>query len=180
MGVITQLLENNRNGTPDALDRLLREIYPSIRGLAGRMLRKESEVRTLQPTALAHEFVLSLLGGSGANLENRGHLMAIAALEMRRTIAKHAVKRRKHLVDLVVEPADEEQSSTDQAMALTLEHALLRLESMDPRACKVVEMRFFGGLSAVEIASELGVARKTVQRDWAFASTWLSAELGQR
>lgn len=180
MGVITQLLESNRKGTPDALDRLLQEIYPSIRGLAGRMLRREPEARTLQPTALAHEFVLSLLGGSGAKLENRGHLMAIAALEMRRTIVRHAVKRRNHFVELTVDPAEQENPSADHALALSLERALLRLEGMDPRACKVVEMRFFGGLSAEQIAAELGVARKTVQRDWAFASAWLSAELGQR
>ncbi|MGC4050027.1 MAG: ECF-type sigma factor [Paludibaculum sp.] len=180
MGVITQLLESHRQGAPDALDRLLQEIYPSIRGLAGRLLRKESNVRTLQATALAHEFVLSLLGGSGTRLENRGHLMAIAALEMRRTIIRHAVKRRNHIVDLTIDPAGEHPAPEAHTLALSLEHALLRLEGMDPRASKVVELRFFGGLSAAQIATELGVARKTVQRDWAFASAWLSAELGPR
>lgn len=180
MGTITKLLDSHRAGSPDALDRLLQEIYPSIRGLASRLIRKESSIRTLQPTALAHEFVVSLLTGSGAKLANRGHLMAIAALQMRHIIARHATRRRARFVALAADPTDHSEPGYDPALATTLEIALRRLEEHDPRAARVVELKFYGGLSGDEIAAELGVTRKTVQRDWSFASAWLSVEIGRR
>ncbi len=180
MGDITQLLDSHRGGAPDAIDRLLEEIYPSIRRLAGKLLQGESGTPTLQPTVLAHEFALKLLGGSGERLVNRAHLMATAALEMRHTIARHAIRRRRRFSDSEREAKSDSGQGPNRELLLTLETALGRLEQLDPRAYHVVLMRFYGGLNAEETANELGVTTKTVQRDWVFASAWLSAELGDQ
>ena len=180
MGDITQLLDSHRGGAPDAIDRLLQEIYPSLRRLAGKLLRGEFGTPTLQATVLAHEFALKLLGGSGEQLMNRTHLMATAALEMRHTIARHAMRRRDRFSEVDVEPVADRGQVRNRELVLTLEDALRRLEELDSRAYRVVVMRFYGGLGVEEMASELGVTPRRVHRDWLFASAWLSAELGER
>lgn len=108
---------------------------------------------------------------------NRAHLMATAALEMRHTIARHAVRRRRWYADAEVEAKSGGRHGANRELVLTLESALGRLEQMDSRAYRVVVLRFYGGLSVEEVAAELGVTTKTVQRDWVFASAWLSAEI---
>ena len=137
MGQITRLLDSHRGGAPDAIDRLLGEIYPSIRRLAGKLLHGESGTPTLQPTVLAHEFALKLLGGSGERLVNRAHLMATAALEMRHTIARHAARRRRRFSDAEVEAQSGPAYGANRELVLTLERALCRLEQLDPELISI-------------------------------------------
>jgi RNA polymerase sigma factor (TIGR02999 family) len=176
---ITRLLKDWANGTQSALDALTPLVYEELRRLAASYMRNESPGHTLQPTALVHEAFLRL-AGRAPDCENRSQFYGIAAHLMRQILIDHArtrlaVKRPKfvHLSldgDLVV-------SRERDADLVALDEALERLAALDPRKARVVEMRFFGGLSVQESAEVLNVSEVTVRRDWQFAKTLLLREL---
>jgi RNA polymerase sigma factor (TIGR02999 family) len=178
---ITQILAEWRGGDADAIEKLFPLVYDELRRQAKRSLRQERSDHTLQPTALVHEAYMRLAGGSSLAVENRVHFFGIASRIMRQILVDHARQRnaekrggaaqRLSLENIDILP---EQSAGD---LLELNDALTLLERIDERKCKVVEMRFFGGLSENEIADVLGVSEKTVRRDWKFAKLWLFREL---
>jgi RNA polymerase sigma factor (TIGR02999 family) len=175
------MLADWRGGDQDAGQRLFAAAYQELRRLAAWHLRRERHGHTLQPTALVHEVYLSLFGGELVDWQNRAHFFAVAARQMRRLLidnarARHALKRegrrvRLSLTDIeglaVPEPED----------LLALDQALDRLEKLEPRAARVVELRFFGGLSEKEASAVLDISRATLKRDWTFARAWLVNQL---
>ena len=179
---VTRLLKEWANGTQSALDALTPLVYGELRGLAASYMRSESPGHTLQPTALVHEVFLRFVGRA-PDFKNPSQFYGIAAHLMREILIDHArnrqaAKRRSHFVllnlneELVV-------SRERDADLVALDEALERLAALDPRKARVVEMRFFGGLSVQESAEVLNVSEKTVRRDWQFAKTWLLRELSR-
>jgi len=180
---VTRLLaELDRGG--DAAQRLFPIVYEELRALAEAQLKRERAGHTLQPTALVHEAFLKLTGQSAAKYESRAHFLAIAATAMRRVLVHHAEKHRslKRGGDLVRRDVDTAPEMTapesgDPVDLLALDEALSRLAQLDERKSKVVEMRYFAGLSVEETAAALGSSPATVKRDWEFARVWLLREL---
>jgi RNA polymerase sigma factor (TIGR02999 family) len=177
---VTGLLVAWSHGDADANDRLIEAVYAELRGLARGYLRRERPDHSLAPTALVHEAYLRLVDQRRVPWQNRAHFFAIAAHVMRRLLVDHArahgaAKRgsghRVPLLDLdvAVEPEDFD--------VIALDAALARLAAFDSRQSRLVELRFFGGLTGDEIAAVLGVAPITVKRDWALAKAWLFREL---
>ena len=163
-----------------SFDRLVPELYDELRRIAHRQLARGGP-GTLNTTALVHEAYLKLADGSGPSRVDRGHFLALAAVTMRhilldRAKARVAVKRGGGRRQITLE--DDLVSPDDQALALLqLEEALNRLATLSPRLARVVEFRFFGGLSNEEIATALGVTPRTVERDWAKARMLLRRAL---
>jgi RNA polymerase sigma factor (TIGR02999 family) len=161
---------------------LLPQIYEELRGLAAGYLRNESAGHTLQPTALVHEACLRILKQSGVRWKNPGHLRAVSARAMRRVLADHARAKRAdkrggagRAITLVSEllggPIGEGPD------VLSLEVALEKLAGVSERQARIVELRFYGGLTVPETAAELEVSQATVEEDWRFARAWLNREL---
>lgn len=183
MQEVTQILMDWRNGNGDAAERLFPLVYDELKRQARRYLNRERVNHTLQPTALVHEAFIKMIDQSSLALENRAHFFGIASRIMRQILVDHAraynaekrggTAERFSIEDLDILP---EQSAAD---LIVLDDALKRLEELDARKAKVVDMRFFGGLKDAEIASVLGVTEKTVRRDWQFAKLWLFRELAQ-
>lgn len=178
---ITKILGEWNSGDQQAIERLFPLVYDELRRQAQRYLRQERPDHTLQPTALVHEAYMRLASGQSLAAENRTHFFAISSRLMRQILVDHArlhnaEKRGGAAQRLSLENIDilPEQSAAD---LLELNDALNELERIDERKCKVVEMRFFGGLSENEIAQVLGISEKTVRRDWNFAKLWLFREL---
>ena len=178
---VTQILLNWRAGEADAAARLMPLVYEELRRLARDYLRRERGDHTLQPTALVHEAYLRLVDDSRVNWQNRAHFYGIAAKLMRRILVDHARARnadkRGGLVPKV--PLDEARDLPPAATndLVALDGALEDLARTYPRKSEVVELKFFGGLEANEIAEVLQVSPKTVLRDWQFAKLWLCREL---
>ena len=178
---VTQILLNWRAGEPDAAARLMPFVYEELRRLARDYLRRERGDHTLQPTALVHEAYLRLVDDSRVNWQNRAHFYGIAAKLMRRILVDHArarnAEKRGGLVPKV--PLDEARDLPPAATndLVALDGALQDLARTYPRKSEVVELKFFGGLAAEEIAEVLQVSPKTVLRDWQFAKLWLCREL---
>jgi RNA polymerase sigma factor (TIGR02999 family) len=178
---VTQILLNWHAGEPDAAARLMPLVYEELRRLARDYLRRERGDHTLQPTALVHEAYLRLVDDSRVNWQNRAHFYGIAAKLMRRILVDHARARnadkRGGLVPKV--PLDEARDLPPAATndLVALDGALQDLARTYPRKSEVVELKFFGGLEADEIAEVLQVSPKTVLRDWQFAKLWLCREL---
>src|SRR5437588_3574848 len=180
---VTQLLQQWSDGRQDALDRLLPEIYAEQRRLASSYLWRERSDHTLQATALVHEAFLKLVDQRAVRWQNRAHFFGIAAQAMRRILVDHARghaaakrgdgERPVSLDDVVVVGAmpDEE--------LLALHEVLTRLEALDPQQSRIVELRFFGGLTMEETAEVLHISPATVGREWTLAKAWLYAELGR-
>ena len=168
--------------TNPGAEQMLPRVYADLRALALHYLRAESRAHTLQPTALVHEAVLRLLRQQSVDWEADGQFLALVAMVMRHVLvdharAKNAVRRgggQAHRTQLDEAIAVFEARSTN---LLALEEALERLAEMDERKSRVVELRFFGGLSIKDIAPLLGVSQRTVEREWQFARAWLHAEL---
>lgn len=180
---ITQILQAWRDGDEAAAERLFPLVYDELRQLAKVYLNRERVNHTLQPTALVHEAYLKMAGQSSLVVENRVHFYALASRVMRRILVDHArqfnaQKRGGSAQRFSIENIDilPEQSAGD---LLELNEALQKLEEIDERKCRVVDMRFFGGLKEDEIAEALGVNEKTVRRDWQFAKLWLYRELSR-
>ncbi len=181
-GEITQMLMELTDGNHDVVDRILPHIYDELRRLAGSYLRRERPDHTLQPTALVHEAYMKLIDQKRVKWQNRAHFFGIAAQVMRRILMDHA---RKHLAgkrggNADVLPLEEEilvVSQDKSAELLALDDALEQLEKLDPQKAKVVELRYFGGLSIEETAEVLGVSVPTVNRHWRMAKAYLYSEL---
>jgi RNA polymerase sigma factor (TIGR02999 family) len=178
---VTQLLQQWSNGQEQALDRLLPQIHDELRTLAASYLRRERRDHTLQPTALVNEAFLKLVDQRAAKWQNRAHFFGIAAQAMRRILVDHA---RAHAADkrggeFERVPLDDVQAlgPTIDVDVLALDEALTRLAAMDPQQSRIVELRFFGGLTTDETAEVMRISPATIGREWRMAKAWLSAEL---
>lgn len=182
MEEITQLLLQWRSGDSSALDQLIPLVYNELRRLARQCMRQERANHTLQTTALVNEAYLRLVKSSRVDWHDRAHFFAVAAQLMRRVLVDEARKRnfqkrggeftRLALSDEVL-PAQQQEVDL-----IALDEALERLARFAPRKCKVVEMRFFGGLSIEQTGAVLGVSVDIVKREWRTAKLWLLQELG--
>ena len=178
---VTRLLPRARAGDPEAVDRLLSLVYDDLKAVAGRAMRRERPGHTLQTTGLVHEAYLRLFQGSLPAIEDRAHLLGIAARAMRQILVEHA--RAHHALkrgegrDAV--PLDEARVGFEPPSAdvLALDEALERLARLDHRQARIVELRHFGGLGVEEVAEALGISPATVKREWAVARAWLYREL---
>ena len=177
---ITALLLTWSDGSDAKHDKLVEVVYAELRRIAQRQLRKERPEHSLTPTALVHEAYMKLIDQHRVQWQNRAHFFAIAAHLMRRILVDHARARgtakRGAAATVTLEGLDTASTPVDfDVVALDL--ALDKLGRVDPRQSRLVEMRFFGGLTVDEIAAALGVAPITVKRDWALARAWLFREL---
>jgi RNA polymerase sigma factor (TIGR02999 family) len=181
-GQFTELLRDWKEGDEEALRALMPLAYKELRRLAHYHLQSERADHTLQSTALVHEAYLRLLGGQPAELQNRAHFIAIASRLMRQILVDYARERRASKRDggcrIQVENLDALPVNGD-AELLALDDALDALSRIDERQGKIVEMKFFGGLSAPEISQVLGLSRATVDREWATARVWLHRQMSR-
>lgn len=183
IAAITAYLSRWRAGDDEARDRLFAIVHPELRQLAARLLRHERRDHTLEPNAVVNELYLRLLGGQPVSFQDRSHFFAIAAQTMRRVLIDHArarVAERRGGVQQRVPLSDVDgwMAATSAEALLDLDAQLAALATADPRAARVVELRFFGGLREEDVAEVLGVSAITVKRDWKAARAWLAARLG--
>jgi RNA polymerase sigma factor (TIGR02999 family) len=179
---VTQLLVDWTKGDQKALDKLMPLVYSELRRLAGNYLRRERQNHTLQPTALVNEAYLKLIDQKHARWQNRAQFYGVAAQLMRRILVDHARQRG----------AEKRGGSDQQRLSITsaetivkqpeidflaLNEALNELATIDPQQSRIVELKFFGGLSIEETAEVLGVGHATVERDWKMARAWLRRKL---
>ncbi len=181
---ITQLLLAWGTGDPAAFDALIPIVYGELREQARRALRDESVGHTLQPTALVHEAFLRLVEQRRAQWESRTQFFAVAAQVMRRVLVDHARARRSakrgggaHHVTLSEGGSAAERAEANDVDVLALDEALGRLTTLDPLKVRLVELRYFAGLTVAETAQALGVSPSTIDREWAVARRWLRREL---
>lgn len=173
---ITQVLESlDQSG--GASEQLLPLVYEELRRLAGVRMAQEKAGQTLQPTALVHEAWLRLTDGNARVWRSRGHFFGAAALAMRRILIERArrkmsAKHGKGAEHIRIEDVDVVDSMPDERVLL-IDEALARLETRDPELARVVTLKFFGGLTNVEVAEMMGVTERTVQNKWTFAKAWL-------
>ena len=179
---VTQLLIQWANGNEEALDDLTPLVYKELRRLAASQLRKERQSHTLQPTALVHEAYLRLVDQKSPNWQNRSHFFGVAARLMRQILVDHARSRRAGKRTATKVSLDEAISfeRTRSADLVALDHSLTALEKFDPRKCRAVELRYFGGMSMDEIAQALDVSAVTVRRDLRMAEAWLHHAMQSR
>ncbi|MEQ8762812.1 MAG: ECF-type sigma factor [Planctomycetota bacterium] len=179
----TEILLRSRAGDRDAVDHLTASVYDELKSLAASYLHGRSR-RTLTPTALVHEAYFRLVDQSRVEWQDRAHFIGVAAHLMRRALLEHARRARaqKRGGDRLRVTFHEALAADDDSDVdlLALEEALSTLEQRDARKAKVVELRFYGGLTMQEAADVLGISKKTVEADWYFARAWLSAALGER
>src|SRR5262245_47186470 len=178
---ITRMLIEWSNGEREALHKLMPPFYGEMRQIAGRVLKRERRDHTLQPTALVHEAYLRLIDQRNVNWQNRAHFFAIAAQAMRRIIVDHArrhnaLKRGGDNLKVELEAAILLPGAGDVDV-VKLDDALTALAAFDPQQERIVELRFFGGLSIEETAEVIGVSPATVKRDWSMAKAWLHREI---
>jgi len=176
---VTLLLAEWAKGNQNALNELTPLVYSELRQLAAAYLRRERQGHTLQPTAVVHEAYLRLVDQTSPNWQNRSHFYGVAARLMRQILVDHA--RRKHArkrggLKVPLESAVSFQDGLKPDL-LALDNGLTALEKIDPRKCRAVELRYFGGLSMDEIAQALDVSAVTVRRDLRMAETWLHREM---
>jgi len=182
---VTELLRAWSEGDEDATEELARLVYDQLRRQARRALRRENQGHTLQPTALVHEAWLRLDDQQGASWESRGQFFAVASQMMRRVLVDHARARRTLKrgagVQITLGAVDGElaapETPADAVDLLALDDALARLATLDPQKARLVELRYFAGLSIPEAAAALGVSQATAGRDWAVARAWLRREM---
>jgi RNA polymerase sigma-70 factor (ECF subfamily) len=182
---VTQLLQQWRDGEEGALERLMPLVYAELHVIAGRHMAHEWRTSVYQTTALVSEAYVKLVGQRRVHWQNRAHFFAIAAQVMRRILVDNARRelRPKHgggqasvpLVD--AEAVAAEDPAIDRIDALALDTALRQLEAFDPDQARIVELRFFGGLTVEETAAVMQVSETTVKREWAVAKGWLYREL---
>lgn len=181
-GEVTVLLQQIRDGDADAAERLIPLVLHDLRTAAKLQLRKERFDHTLQPTALVNEAYIRLVGTQGRDWQNRAHFIGVSASVMRRILVDYARRRQalkrggvSHSATDMEECGALSDAQTEEL--LTLNIALDKLEEMNPRQRRVVELRYFGGLSPDETAEVLNVSPTTVNRDWLAAKTWLKRQL---
>jgi len=178
---VTILLSQLAEGDQSVVPRLMPLVYDELRRLAAGYMRRERSDHTLQATALVNEAYLRLVAQRGTNWKNRAHFFGVAAQSMRRILIDHARgqlrnKRGGHqqkisLDELPIFAAEQSRE------LVAVDEALSRLEKLDARQCRIVELRFFGGLSAKETAEVLGISLRAVEREWSLARAWLYWEL---
>jgi RNA polymerase sigma factor (TIGR02999 family) len=178
---VTQILATIERGDPHAAEQLLPLVYEELRRLAAAKIAQEAAGQTLQATALVHEAFLKLVDQRAVRWQNRAHFFGIAAQAMRRILVDHA---RAHAAGK--RGSGEQPVSLDEALVVTsaldvdllaLDEVLTRLSAIDPQQSRVVELRFFGGLTLEETAEVMGISPATVGREWTLAKAWLYAEL---
>jgi RNA polymerase sigma-70 factor, ECF subfamily len=180
-GEVTVLLAEVKLGRKDALDRLMPLVYRELRRIANHQMRDERAGHTLQPTALVHEAFLRLVDQSRADWLNRAQFFAVAAQLMRRLLVDHARRRRAAKRGLPVTLNEEifqrgpDVDRTEEILAV--DEVVARLAELDPRQARVVELRYFGGLSVEETAEAMGIGTRTVKLDWAMAKSWMKSQL---
>jgi RNA polymerase sigma factor (TIGR02999 family) len=178
---VTQLLVQLVGGDRSAVDELTPLVYKELKRIAGSQLGRERAGHTLQATALVHEAYLKLVDQREVSWQNRAHFFGVAAQMMRRVLTDYARSRQR-----LKRGGDVHKTSLDEALAVSedrtsdlvqIDEALTRLEQLDARQARIVEMRFFAGLSVEETAAAMGISAPTVKRDWAMAKAWLHREL---
>jgi RNA polymerase sigma factor (TIGR02999 family) len=181
---VTALLNRWREGDATALEKLLPLVYDELRRIAARQLRRERPNHTLQPTALVHEVYLRLVDQHRIEWQNRAQFFGVAAQLIRRILVDHARNRRTAkrgggTLTVTLDDAISEPARRDIDL-VKLDDALLSLATKDQQQSRVVELRFFGGLSIDDTAEVLGVSPSTVKRDWAAAKAWLYRDMSTR
>ncbi len=182
-GDVTRLLLAWRRGDNGALEELIPLVYEELHRMAERQLRRERSDHTLQPTAIVHEAYLRLLARQDEDWQNRTHFFAVAAQSMRRILVDHArargaKKRGGRGTRWLIETAAMTEPRAVDLMAV--DDALVKLSALDAEQSRVVELRFFGGLTEDQAAEVLGVSSRTVRRKWTLAKAFLYRELGRR
>jgi len=178
----TQLLARARAGVPEAREELLELVYDELRRIARGQLRRRNGT-SLVTTELVHEAFLKLYSGLGVDAKDRAHFLAVAATAMRQILIDHfrarqADKRGSGVKATTLETFHGVSLEERGSMVLAVHDALERLAQFDPRLGKIVECRFFGGMTEGEIAEALGISKRTVSREWRQAKAWLARELG--
>jgi len=183
---ITDALYAFRNGAPDAMDRLVPLVYDQLKRIARRQLRAEPVGHTLSTTGLVHEAYLKLVNQTRAEWQDRGHFFAVASGAMRRILVDYARRYRAErrgggedgapAKPVAIEDAEIPVAERAESL-ISLDEALERLSRFDERQARVVECRFFGGLTEEETAAALGISQRTVAREWVTAKGWLYQEL---
>jgi len=177
---ITVILMELEQGVPGAADRLAPLVYDTLHGLAAHFMRAEREDHTLQPTVLVHDAYMRLMGERASSWNNRAHFFSIAAQAMRRMLVDHARRRRtakRDGGDRVTLDDHMAESPSRSVDLLALDDALTQLAALDARQARVVELRYFGGLTVEQTAEAIGVSPATVKRDWSFARAFLQRAL---
>ena len=178
---VTELLNSARNGDKEALDQLFPIVYEELRRVASRQFANERTDHTLQPTALVHEAYQRLLGQHSVDWANRAHFFSIAAEMMRRILVNHAIEKRAQKrgageTVISLEDVSAFPGSPDFDVIL-LDETLKRLAKLDERQSKIVELRFFGGLTVPEVAETLQISEATINREWRSAKAWILAQM---
>ncbi len=180
----TQLLVNWRNGDKSALDEMTPVLYEELRRVARRLLSAERTDHTLQPTALVHEAYLRLIDQHSVDWRNRAHFLGMAATMMRRILINHAKAQQAAKREGFAHAISLEDAfgvfTNPQVDLLDLDQSLEKLTNLDPQQGKVVELRYFGGLSIEETAEVLGISPATVKREWGTARLWLLQQMAGR
>jgi RNA polymerase sigma-70 factor, ECF subfamily len=179
---VTKILADACEGDAAAAERLLPLVYEELRAIAARHLRQERAGHTLQPTALVHEAYMRLIDQNSVRWNGRSHFLAVAAMAMRRVLVNHARDRRRLKrggPEMKRVPLDDAVGVLEERAGdlEALDAALTRLAAMDPQQARIVELRFFGGLTAPETAEAMGISERTVHREWSLARAWLRGEV---
>ena len=183
MSEVTHVLSRMHDGDPSAAEELLPLVYDELRTLAAAKLVQERPGQTLQATALVHEAYLRLVGDEQAQRwDNRRHFYAAAAEAMRRILIeearrKQSLRRGGAMTRIELDDAAAAPQTVDPATLLTLDEALSKLAAIDSESAKLVNLRYFAGLSVDEAAAALGVSARTAKRNWSYARAWLQREL---
>jgi RNA polymerase sigma factor (TIGR02999 family) len=178
---ITRLLHEWRSGNKQAATRLMELVYRELHRMASREMRRERGEHTLQTTALVHEVYLRLCGAEPIQWKDRAHFFAVAAQQLRRILVDHARRVRSEKrgggnIAVTLFDSDGAAWHLDERL-VSVDEALSRLETLDRRAAKVIELRFSGGLTETEAAGALDISLATLKRDWDFARSWLATQL---
>ena len=174
---VTALLNRMRSGDREAGDEVAGLVYGELHRIAAREMRHERKGHTLQTTALVHEAYMRLAGSESLEIQNRGHFFAVASQQMRRILVDHARSsgaQRRGGAAVKVDLDQLQIAAAERSIdVILLDESLRELERLDPRAAKVVELRYFGGYTDREVVEALGVSLATVRREWEFARSWL-------
>jgi RNA polymerase sigma factor (TIGR02999 family) len=184
MSEITQILQSMGRGDRRASEELLPLVYNELRRHAAARMAREAAGQTLQPTALVHEAWMRLVGDGDRTWQNRAHFFGAAAEAMRRILIENARRksRLKHGGDQVRLDLDQLElaATTPDEKILLIDEALEKLRTEDPEKAQVVVLKFFGGYTNQEVAANLGVTERTIERHWAYAKTWLFQSIRDR